>query len=89
MFNKRYFLLQRSLSRFLGGLFLAPLNWRHHSKNKTTKHRFGECYACFESKTKTGVIRILVMFQDAYVQPYHSKGLGESFQLMWLNIGLR
>jgi len=21
-------------------------------------------------------------------QPYHSKGLGESFPLMWLNIGL-
>jgi len=24
----------------------------------------------------------------AYVQPYHSKGLGESFPLMWLNIAL-
>ena len=24
----------------------------------------------------------------AYVQPYHLKGLGESFPLMWLNIGL-
>jgi len=24
----------------------------------------------------------------AYVQPYHSKGLGESFPLIWLNIGL-
>jgi len=24
----------------------------------------------------------------AYVQPCHSKGLGESFPLVWLNIGL-
>ena len=24
----------------------------------------------------------------AYVQPHHLKGLGESFPLMWLNVGL-
>jgi len=25
---------------------------------------------------------------DTYVQPYHLKGLGESFASMWLNIDL-
>jgi len=35
-----------------------------------------------------GVTRILVIFQDRPVQPYHLKGLGESFPLIRLNIGL-
>jgi len=35
-----------------------------------------------------GQMRILVIFQDRHVQPYHSKCLGKSFPLMWLNIGL-
>jgi len=36
-----------------------------------------------------GEMRILVIFHDRpNVQPYHSKGLGESFSLMWLNICL-
>jgi len=29
-----------------------------------TKPRFGECYTCFGCQTKTGVVRILVIFQD-------------------------
>jgi len=33
-------------------------------------------------------VRILVIFQDWPIQPYHSKGRGESFPLMWLNMGL-
>jgi len=49
------------------------------------KPRFWECYTCFGYEDKTRVERILVIFQD---QPYHSKGLAESFPLMWLNIGL-
>jgi len=55
-----------------------------------TKSRFGECYSCFGCETKTGVVRIWLFFKMSllYVQPYHSKGLGESFSLIWLNIGL-
>jgi len=49
---------------------------------------FKECYACFGCENKTGIVRILIIFKDRHVQPYHSKGLGESFLLMWLNIGL-
>jgi len=29
-----------------------------------TKTRLGECYTCFGYETKTGVVRILVIFQD-------------------------
>jgi len=29
-----------------------------------TKPRFGECYTCFGYETKTGVVRILVIFED-------------------------
>jgi len=35
-----------------------------------------------------GVVGIMAIFQDRHVQPYNSKGLGESFLLMWLNVGL-
>jgi len=35
---------------------------RIHSKNKNT--RFGECYTCFGCKNKTGMVPILVIFQD-------------------------
>jgi len=35
------------------------------------------------------LVRTFVIFQDRpNVQPFHSKGLGESFPLMWLNMGL-
>jgi len=37
-------------------------------------------------KTKTGLVRFFL--RQAFVQPYHVKGLGESFPLMWLNVCL-
>jgi len=60
----------------------------NHSKNKTPV--LGNAIRVLDVKLKAGVERILVIFQDrsTYVQPYHSKGLGESFPLMWLNVGL-
>jgi len=41
---------------------------------------------CFGCETKTGVVRILVIY--TWVQPHYLKGLGESFLLMSLSIGL-
>jgi len=35
-----------------------------HKYTVKTKPRFGECYACFGYETKTGLTRILVIFQD-------------------------
>jgi len=58
-----------------------------HSKNK--KSVLGNAVPVLGMKlgeTKTRVVHILVIFQDR--NPYHLKGLGESFSLMWLNIGL-
>jgi len=40
--------------------------------------------AFFEYENKKGVVRILIIFP---VQPYHSRGLGDIFSLMWLNTG--
>jgi len=38
-----------------------------HDKNETSPHKnktsFGECYTYFGCETKTGVVRILVIFQ--------------------------
>ena len=61
-----------------------------YQKNaKKTKPRFGECYTCFGFETETGVVVYFGYFSRyVYVQSYYSKGLGESFSLMWLNIGL-
>jgi len=39
-------------------------------------------------KPKRGCYLFWLFFKIAYDQPYHSKGHGESFPLMWLNIGL-
>ena len=43
------------------GFSTSKINKRSTVK---TKPRFGECYACFGCETKTGVVRILVTFQD-------------------------
>jgi len=40
-------------------------------------------YTYFGGKTKTGVVRILVIFKD---KPNHGKGLDESYLLIWLII---
>jgi len=61
-------------------------NQNTYSKNKTPFR--GMLYTCFGCETKTGVVRTLVNFQEAHVQPHHLKVLGESFPLMGLNIGL-
>jgi len=50
-------------------------------------HRFGKWYL-FWSETKTGWYVFWLIFKTAYIQPYHLKGLGESFPLMGLSIGL-
>ena len=50
---------QRSLTRLT---FLVCD--RKNPSQKKTKPRFGDCYTCFERETKTGVVRILVIFQD-------------------------
>jgi len=34
------------------------------------KKRFGEYYSCFRYETKTGIVRILVIFQHRPVQPH-------------------
>jgi len=55
-------------------------------KNKTPV--LGNATTCFWCETKTGTY-FGCFSRKAHVQPYHLKGLGESFALMWLNIGLR
>jgi len=53
-----------------------------------TKLPFWGMLSCFGGEPKMGVVRIGYFSGWGYVQPHHSKGLGESFPLMWLNIGL-
>jgi len=61
----------------------------HHSARKKGERvvTIKRNTACFRDEIKTGVV-FWLFFKIAYVQPYHSKGLGESFPLMWLKIGL-
>jgi len=67
-----------------------------HIKNKSSfcfykTGFFSRFHTFFGCETKTGVVRILVVFffpRYACVQSYHSKGLDESFPLVWLNIDL-
>ena len=57
-----------------------------HSINKTPVS--GSSIPCFGCETKTEVQRILVIFQHRPVQPHQWKALVETFQMIWLNIGL-
>jgi len=67
----------------------SPFDVRPQSIAVKTKYPFWGMLYLLWNETKTGVVRSLVIFvRWAYVQPYHSEGLGESFPLMWLNFGL-
>jgi len=58
----------------------------NHSKNKTP---FRELLNLFWVWNRKGGVAYFGYFSRwAYVQPYDSKGLVDSFTLMWLNIGL-
>jgi len=60
---------------------------KHHSQNKTPI--LGKAKPVLRVKLKRGWYVFWIFFKiGLYVQPYHSKGLGESFPLMWLKIGL-
>jgi len=64
-------------------VFFFP--WFGHGKNKTPVS--GSFYFCFGFETETGTY-FGYFSRQTFVQPCHSKGLGESFLLMSLNIGL-
>jgi len=56
-----------------------------------TRHLFKEVLTCFrreKKEEKTRVHYFSYFSRQTYVQPYNSKGLGESFPLMWMNLGL-
>jgi len=53
-----------------------------------TKPRFGECYTCVVGVNPIRGCYVFFFSRQAYVQPYHSKGLGKIFLSTWLNIGL-
>jgi len=55
---------------------------------KKQNHVLGNAKPVLRVKLKRGWYVFWWFFTMAHVQPYHSKGLGESFTLMWLNIGL-
>jgi len=53
-----------------------------------TNPPFWESYNCSGYKTKSGVERILVIFQHSPVQPHQWKALAETFWMILLDIGL-
>jgi len=65
---------------------VQPFVERLHSTNKTPFWRM--LYLFWVWNQNGGDTYFGYFSRQVYVQPYHSKGLGESFSLMWLNIGL-
>jgi len=60
-----FFFQDRSILRHINGkLSPRPTDVsKHWSITVKTKPRFGKCCTCFGCETKTGVVRILVIFQ--------------------------
>jgi len=58
-----------------------------HTKNET-KILFYEVLNSFGCRIKTGSTNFDYFSRLTYVQPWNSKGLGESFPKTWLNVGL-
>jgi len=67
----------------------VPVNYlgKSHSKNKTPF--WGVLYLSWVWNQNEGSMYFGCFSRKVYVQPYHWKDPGESYPLMWLNIGLR
>ena len=59
-----------------------------HLSQQKQHTRFRECHTSFGCETRTGVVLILVIFDDRLMISHHFKGLVRSFPWMWLNIDL-
>jgi len=71
---------------------ISVLLYQINSKYRNV-HRKNEIQLCgvlyvFWVWNQNGGHVFWLFFKIAHAQPYHSKGLGESFPSMWLNVGL-